>query len=351
MTDLDTFIAGLPKAELHMHIEGSLEPELMFDLARRNRIDIPFRNVEEVRAAYSFSNLQDFLDIYYQGADVLRTEEDFRDLALAYFDRAAGDMVTHSEIFFDPQTHTDRGIPFGVVMAGLLAGMAEAQARHGLTSKLILCFLRHLDEEAAFATLREAEPWLDRIEAVGLDSSELGHPPEKFARVFRAAAERGLKRVAHAGEEGPPDYVWQALDVLEVDRLDHGNRALEDPRLVERLASERMTLTVCPLSNHKLCVVPDLAAHPIDRMLAAGLRATINSDDPAYFGGYVNDNYRAVAAALGRDSLAVLARNSFEGSFLNEGEKATQLQRLDAYVTETQPSPPRHASEGWHPSG
>ncbi|HEX9964725.1 MAG TPA: adenosine deaminase [Allosphingosinicella sp.] len=346
MTDLDTFIAGLPKAELHMHIEGSLEPELMFELARRNRVEIPFRSVEEVRAAYSFSNLQDFLDIYYQGADVLRGEEDFRDLALAYFDRAAADSVTHSEIFFDPQTHTDRGVPFGVVMAGLLAGMDEARERHGLSSKLILCFLRHLDEEAAFATLGEAEPWLDRIEAVGLDSSELGHPPEKFARVFRAASERGLKRVAHAGEEGPPDYVWQALDILEVDRLDHGNRSLEDPKLVERLAREGMTLTVCPLSNHKLCVVPDLAAHPIDQMLAAGLRATINSDDPAYFGGYVNDNYRAVAGALGREALATLARNSFEGSFLGEAEKGAQIERLEAYV-----AAPRHASEGWHPSG
>lgn len=340
MTDLDTFIAGLPKAELHMHIEGSLEPELMFELARRNRVEIPFGSVEAVRAAYSFSNLQDFLDIYYQGADVLRAEEDFRDLAAAYFDRAAADNVTHSEIFFDPQTHTARGIPFGVVMAGLLAGMDEARERHGLTSKLILCFLRHLDETEAFATLREAEPWLDRIEAVGLDSSELGHPPEKFARVFRAAAERGLKRVAHAGEEGPPDYVWQALDVLQVDRLDHGNRSLEDKALVERLAREGMTLTVCPLSNHKLCVVPDLAAHPIDRMLAAGLRATINSDDPAYFGGYVNDNYRAVAGSrgLGREALATLARNSFEGSFLGEAEKAAQIARLDAYVS-AHPSP------------
>jgi adenine deaminase len=339
MTDLSAFIAGLPKAELHMHIEGSLEPELMFELARRNRVEIPFRSVEEVRSAYSFSNLQDFLDIYYQGAEVLRSEEDFRDLALAYFDRAAADSVTHSEIFFDPQTHTDRGIPFGIAVTGLLAGMDEARERHGLSSKLILCFLRHLDEEAAFATLREAEPWLDRIEAVGLDSSELGHPPEKFARVFRAAGERGLKRVAHAGEEGPPDYVWQALDILEIDRLDHGNRSLEDPRLVERLALERMTLTVCPLSNHKLCVVSDLAAHPIDRMLAAGLRATINSDDPAYFGGYVNDNYRAVAGSLGRDALATLARNSFEGSFLGEAEKAAQIAKLDAYVRSAQPSP------------
>jgi adenine deaminase len=336
MTDLDAFIARLPKAELHMHIEGSLEPELMFELARRNRVGIPFRSVEEVRAAYSFANLQDFLDIYYQGAEVLRTEEDFRDLAAAYFDRAAADSVTHAEIFFDPQTHTDRDIPFAVAAEGLLAGMAEARERHGLSSKLILCFLRHLDEESAFATLSEAEPWLDRIEAVGLDSSELGHPPEKFARVFAAAAERGLKRVAHAGEEGPPDYVRQALDLLHIDRLDHGNRSLEDPELVERLVREQMTLTVCPLSNLKLCVVGDMADHPIDRMLREGLRATINSDDPAYFGGYINDNYRAAAAARGldRDQLATLARNSFEGSFLGEDEKIAQIERLDAYVAE-----------------
>jgi adenosine deaminase len=296
--------------------------------------EIPFASVEEVRAAYSFSNLQDFLDIYYQGAAVLRTEEDFRDLAAAYFDRAAADNVFHSEIFFDPQTHTDRGTAFDTVMEGLLAGMDEARARHGISSKLILCFLRHLDEEQAFATLREAEPWLDRIEAVGLDSSELGHPPEKFARVFAAAAERGLKRVAHAGEEGPPDYVRQALDVLHIDRLDHGNRSLEDPDLVARLAREQMTLTVCPLSNLKLCVVRDLADHPIDRMLDVGLTATVNSDDPAYFGGYVNDNYRAVAKArgLGHEALATLARNSFLGAFLDEAERATYLADVDAYV-------------------
>jgi len=339
MTDLDPFIAGLPKAELHIHIEGSLEPELMFALARRNGVEIPFRSVEEVRAAYSFSNLQDFLDIYYKGADVLRTEEDFRDLAAAYFDRGAADCVTHAEIFFDPQTHTDRGISFDTVIRGLLAGMDEARERHGLTSKLILCFLRHLDEEAAFATLKEAEPWLDRIEAVGLDSSEVGHPPSKFARVFAAAAERGLKRVAHAGEEGPPDYVLEALDILHVDRLDHGNRSLEDPALVDRLVRERMTLTVCPLSNLKLCGVGDMAEHPLDRMLALGLRATVNSDDPAYFGGYVNDNYRAVAAArgLGREQLATLARNSFLGSFLGEEEKAAQIARLEAYLSPLSP--------------
>jgi adenosine deaminase len=334
MTDLAAFIAGLPKAELHMHIEGSLEPELMFALAKRNNVAIPFKSVEEVRAAYSFSNLQDFLDIYYQGANVLQTREDFRDLAAAYFDRAAADCVVHSEIFFDPQTHTDRGIPFETAVEGLLAGMDEAKAKHGITSKLILCFLRHLSEEAAFETLEQAEPWLDRIEAVGLDSSELGHPPSKFARVFARAAELGLKRVAHAGEEGPADYVWEALDLLRIDRLDHGNRSLDDPALVKRLAAEQMTLTVCPLSNLKLCVVPTMDVHPVDRMLAAGLRVTLNSDDPAYFGGYVNDNFRAAAEArgLGRDELVALARNSFLGSFLPKDEVARHIARVEAYA-------------------
>lgn len=334
MRDLDAFISALPKAELHLHIEGSLEPELMFALAKRNRVAIPFDSVEAVRAAYSFSRLQDFLDIYYAGADVLRTEQDFYDLADAYFARAAADGVVHAEIFFDPQTHTDRGIPFQVAADGLLAAMRDAEATRGLTSKLILCFLRHLDEDAAFATLDAAEPWLDRIEGVGLDSSELGHPPEKFARVFAAAGDLGLKRVAHAGEEGPPDYVWQALDLLNIDRLDHGNRSLEDPALVRRLVDQGITLTVCPLSNLKLCVVDDMANHPLDRMLAAGLNATVNSDDPAYFGGYVADNYRAVAAArgLGKAELATLARNSFAGSFLDEASKTAHLARLDAFV-------------------
>jgi adenosine deaminase len=334
VTDLDAFIAGLPKAELHMHIEGSLEPELMFALAERNGVAIPFDSVEAVRAAYSFSNLQDFLDMVYQGANVLRTEQDFQDLATAYFDRVAADGVVHAEIFFDPQAHTDRGITFDTVMKGLLAGMAEAEAKHGLTSKLILCILRHLDEDAALATLEMARPWLDQIEGVGLDSSELGHPPSKFARVFAAARDLGLKLVAHAGEEGPPGYVHEALDVLHIDRLDHGNRSLEDAALTRRLANEQMTLTVCPLSNVRLCNVASIDEHPIDRMLALGLRATINSDDPAYFGGYINDNFRAAAAgrSLGRDQLATLARNSFLGSFLDEAAKARHLARLEAYV-------------------
>ena len=328
------FITALPKAELHLHIEGSLEPELMFALAARNGVAIPYASVEEVRAAYAFSNLQDFLDIYYAGADVLRTRADFHDLAAAYFDRAAADGVVHAEIMFDPQTHTARGIPFVEVIEGLLSAMAQAQARHGITSALIMSFLRHLSEEEAFATLEEATPWLDRITAVGLDSSEVGHPPEKFARVFAAARGRGLKLVAHAGEEGPPEYVRQALDVLAVDRIDHGNRSLEDPALVERLAREGMTLTVCPLSNLKLCVVDRIEDHPIDAMLAQGLRATINSDDPAYFGGYVADNYRAVAAArrLDRAALATLARNSFTGSFLPADAVAAHVARVDAMV-------------------
>ncbi len=332
MTAQNDFIAGLPKAELHIHIEGSLEPEMMFALARRNGIDLPFADVEAVRAAYDFSRLQDFLDLYYQGAAVLLTKQDFHDLALAYFDRAAADGVVHAEIFFDPQTHMDRGVAFGTVAEGLLAAMAEAEARHGLTSRLIMCFLRHLPEAAAFETLKEAGPWLDRIAAVGLDSSEVGNPPEKFARVFAAAAALGLKRVAHAGEEGPPAYVTGALDLLHVDRLDHGNRALEDPALTRRLARDDMTLTVCPLSNLKLCVVGDLRDHPIARMLRTGLRATVNSDDPAYFGGYINDNYRAVAPLLTRAEIVTLARNSFLGSFLPAEDIRRHVAAVDAYA-------------------
>jgi adenosine deaminase len=334
MTDLAHFVRGLPKAELHLHIEGSLEPELLVALAERNGVAIPFKTVEEVRAAYSFTRLQDFLDIYYQGANVLREERDFHDLAAAYFDRAAADGVVHAEIFFDPQTHTDRGIAFATVIEGLLSAMAGAETKHGMTSKLILCFLRHLDEDAAFATLAAAEPWLDRIAGVGLDSSEVGHPPENFARVFARARDMGLKIVAHAGEEGPPDYVRQALDILKIDRLDHGNRSLEDPVLTAHLARTGMTLTVCPLSNLKLCVVDNMSAHPIDRMLRLGLRATVNSDDPAYFGGYIADNYLAAAQARGltRDDLVTLARNSFLGSFLDDEAVAAHCARLDAYV-------------------
>ena len=336
-TPLSPLIAALPKAELHLHIEGSLEPELMFALARRNNVAIPYGSVEEVRAAYQFSRLQDFLDIYYAGADVLRTEEDFHDLATAYFERAAADTLTHAELFFDPQTHTERGIPLDVVMRGLLSGMAQARARHGITSGLILCFLRHLSEEAALETLAQAEPWVDHLMGVGLDSSEVGHPPAKFARVFARAGELGLKRVAHAGEEGPPAYVHEALDLLNIDRLDHGNRAMEDPALVRRLAASGMALTVCPLSNLKLCVVDDMAQHPIPAMLEAGLVATVNSDDPAYFGGYVNDNFRALDAAglLTREGLIQLVRNSFTGSFLSDEEKNRNLKNIDKIIQQT----------------
>lgn len=330
--DRARFIAALPKAELHLHIEGSLEPELMFELAQRNDVAIPFSSVDEVRAAYAFSNLQDFLDIYYQGMGVLHTERDFYDLTAAYLARAHADNVRHAEIFFDPQGHMVRGVAFETVIHGITRALGDAQARYGMTSKLIMCFLRHLSEAEADATLDEALPWLDRIDGVGLDSSEIGHPPSKFARVFARARDLGLKVVAHAGEEGPPDYVREALDMLKVDRIDHGNRSLEDPALVARLAEEGITLTVCPLSNLKLCVVADMTAHPLKAMLDAGLLATVNSDDPSYFGGYVNANYRAVADALdlSRADLVTLARNSFTGSFLGDADKAEQLAAIDA---------------------
>jgi adenosine deaminase len=334
MTDLNAFIDGLPKAELHLHIEGSLEPELMFALAERNGVAIPFDSVEAVRAAYDFSNLQDFLDIYYAGANVLLTRQDFEDLAFAYFQRAAADTVRHAEIFFDPQTHTDRGVPFGVVVEGLIAGMDRARAELGVTSGLILSFLRHLSEEAAFATLEMARPYLHHFVGVGLDSSEVGHPPSKFQRVFAAARDLGLKLCAHAGEEGPPAYVWEALDLLRIDRMDHGNRSMEDPALVRRIVAEGMTLTVCPLSNHRLCVVDDLKDHPVPEMLRQGIGVTLNSDDPAYFGGYVNENYRQLAAAVGltREQLTLMAKNSFAGSFLSEADKAARIAEVEAYA-------------------
>lgn len=325
------FISVLPKAELHLHIEGSLEPEMMFALAQRNGVKLAFSSIEAIRAAYDFSNLQDFLDIYYQGMAVLRCEQDFFDLTAAYLNRAAADGVRHVEIFFDPQGHTVRGVAFASVVGGIARALAEADQR-GITSRLIMCFLRHLPESEADATLDEALPYLAQIQGVGLDSSELGHPPEKFARVFARARSLGLKTVAHAGEEGPPEYVWQALDVLKVDRIDHGNRALEDTALVERIANDGLTLTVCPLSNLKLCVVDDLASHPLRRMLAAGLQATVNSDDPAYFGGYVNANFIAVADALdlNRAEIISLARNSFTGSFLSAADQAQHLAAIDA---------------------
>jgi len=334
MTDIEAFIAGLPKAELHMHLEGSLEPELMVTLARRNRIEISYAGPEEARKAYQFTRLQDFLDLYYRGMSVLRTEPDFYDLTWAYLQRVARDNALHVELFFDPQGHTERGIPMAVVMQGITKALEDGERKLGISHRLILCFLRHLSEEEGFKALEGALPWRDRITGVGLDSSELGHPPSKFERLFRKAGELGFLKVAHAGEEGPPDYVYQALDLLGIHRLDHGNRSLEDAALVERLRREQMTLTVCPLSNLKLKVVKRLEDHPLRRMLQAGLRATINSDDPAYFGGYLGDNYRAIQRALGftREELTTLARNSFLGSFMTEAEKAAALAKLDRYA-------------------
>lgn len=336
MTDTDwrdAYIARLPKAELHLHIEGSLEPEMLFDLAQRNQVQIPFASVEDIRKAYRFSNLQDFLDIYYQGMSVLLKPQDFYDLTWAYLERAHDDHVRHVETFFDPQGHTERGVAFADVITGISDALADGEKQWGISSRLILCFLRHLDEASAQATLDEALPFLDRIAGVGLDSSEMGHPPSKFANVFARARSLGLKLVAHAGEEGPPEYVHEALDILNVDRIDHGNRALEDAALVSRLAGEGMTLTVCPLSNLKLCVIDDIADSPVRRMLDAGIKATVHSDDPAYFGGYVNDNFRAVAHALdlSRDQLRQLAVNSFTGSFLPPEAVAHLVAEIDQY--------------------
>ena len=332
MTGIADFVARLPKAELHLHIEGTFEPELMFAIARRNSIAFPWQSVEEVRAAYAFSNLQDFLDIYYAGAGVLIEARDFRDLTLAYLTRAHAQNVRHAEIFFDPQTHTERGVPFDTVVDGIGRALDEARDRLGLTSRLIMCFLRHLDEAAAFETLEAAMAHRGRIVAVGLDSSERGHPPGKFREVFRAAREAGFLAVAHAGEEGPPEYVRESLDVLGVVRIDHGNAALEDPELVADLVRRRVPLTVCPLSNLALRVVGDMREHPLRRMLELGLCATVNSDDPAYFGGYINENYVAAAQALDltRGDLVRLARNSFEASFLDADAKAAHLAELGA---------------------
>jgi adenosine deaminase len=312
---LNGLITELPKAELHLHIEGTLEPEMMLELATRNGMELPFPNVEAVRAAYQFTDLQSFLDIYYLGAAVLRTEDDFADLMAGYLERAIADGVTRAEMFFDPQAHTDRGVPFGTVVDGFARARRDYADR--IDTDLILCFLRHLPEESALATLAMAESHLDQIIAVGLDSSEIGHPPENFARVFARARAMGLRAVAHAGEEGPPEYVWGALDALGAERIDHGVRALEDPNLVRRLVEEQIPLTVCPQSNLKLKVVSDLGEHPLKRMLDLGLNVSINSDDPAYFGAYIGDNYRHVARALGlgAEEITRLARNSIESSF------------------------------------
>ena len=316
-------IQALPKAELHVHIEGTFEPELMFAIAQRNQIQIPYQSVEEVKQAYNFHNLQSFLDIYYAGANVLVHEQDFYDLAWAYFEKCAEDRVVHTEMFFDPQTHTERGVEFATVIAGLKRACQDAQQKLGISSQLIMCFLRHLSEEKAFETLEQALPFKDEIIAVGLDSSEVGHPPAKFERVFAKAREAGFLIVAHAGEEGPPEYIWEALDLLKVNRIDHGVRSEEDKQLMARLIAEKMPLTVCPLSNLKLCVVNDMKEHNIRRLLQQGVHVTVNSDDPSYFGGYMNDNFLAVHTALNlsNDELKQLAINSFEASFIDSAEK------------------------------
>ncbi len=330
--DLEDYLRALPKAELHLHIEGTLEPELMFALAARNGVALPWASVEETRAAYAFSDLQSFLDLYYAGAAALLHEQDFYDLAMAYFARAAADGVVHAELFFDPQTHTARGVPFATVLDGLERACREARQRYGISSRLILCFLRHLSEADGFATLEQALPHLSRIHGVGLDSSERGHPPSKFARLFERCRELGLHLVAHAGEEGPPAYIVEALDLLGVERIDHGVRAAEDPALLARLAREQVPLTVCPLSNVRLCVFARLAEHNLKTLLDAGLKVTINSDDPAYFGGYVLENYRQTAEALGlsRAELARIARNSLEAAFVDDAERAPWLARLES---------------------
>jgi len=330
---LHALLRQMPKAELHMHVEGSLEPELIFELARRNGVALPYASVEALRAAYAFTDLQSFLDIYYAGASVLLKEEDFFEMAWAYFERAAADNVVHAEIFFDPQTHTDRGVAMETVIVGLAHACRRAHAELGISASLILCFLRHLSEDAALATLEQALPYRDQLIGVGLDSSERGHPPEKFARVFARCRELGLHVVAHAGEEGPPAYIWSALDVLRAERIDHGVRCLEDPALVRRLAAERVPLTVCPLSNVKLRVFDTMAGHSLPALLDAGLCVTLNSDDPAYFGGYVNDNFVAAFDALPQLGVAHaygLARNSFEASFAPFGDKARWQSELDA---------------------
>ena len=328
---LPDLLRAMPKAELHIHIEGSLEPELIFALARRNQVAIPYASVEALRQAYAFTNLQSFLDIYYAGASVLLVEQDFHDMAMAYFERAAADNVVHAELFFDPQTHTARGVDIGVVIQGLHRACQDARARWGIDASLILCFLRHLSEADALATLEQALPYRDLLIGVGLDSSELGHPPEKFAQVFARSRALGLHVVAHAGEEGPPAYIWSALDVLQAERIDHGVQAVHDSALVQRLAAERVPLTVCPLSNLKLCVFPDLAQHNLPQLLEAGLVATINSDDPAYFGGYMNENFLQTFAAtgMGAEQAYTLARNSFEASFTTPELRQAWVEQLD----------------------
>ena len=330
----DTLIRQMPKVELHVHLEGTFEPELMFAIAGRNGIALPYATVDEVRRAYRFTDLQSFLDIYYAAAGALRTAQDFYDLTWAYLERAHAAHVRHVEPFFDPQTHTDRGIPFETVLDGITGALADARRRFGISSQLILCFLRHLSADAAMRTLEQALPFRDRIGGVGLDSSEAGYPPANFVKVFERARSAGLRAVAHAGEEGPPEYMWQALTQLDVSRIDHGVRCLDDPRLVERLVADRVPLTVCPLSNVRLRVFETLADHPIKQMLDRGLCASLHSDDPAYFGGYITDNYLSVARefSLSTSEIATLARNAIHSAFLDADGQQALLAELDATI-------------------
>jgi adenosine deaminase len=331
---LAIFIEKIPKAELHVHIEGTFEPELMFEIAKRNRIEIPYKSVDEIRDAYEFSNLQDFLDIYYAGAGVLQTEQDFYDLTWHYLKRCQEQNVVHTEIFFDPQTHTERGIHFDTVVTGITNALKEGKEKWGIESQLIMCFLRHLDENSAVDTLESALKHKDKIIGVGLDSSEVGHPPSKFQHVFEKARNEGFITVANAGEEGPAEYIWEALEILKVSRVDHGNNSLNDPKLIQVLAEKRIPLTVCPLSNFKLHVVPNLDLHPIRRMLELGLCATINSDDPAYFGGYMTENYLALEKhlKLTKDEIVTLTKNAFEASFISSEKKQMLLEEVDQFA-------------------
>ena len=331
---IEKLIRGIPKAELHLHIEGSLEPLMMFELANRNGIDIPYSSVEDIRSAYQFNDLQSFLDIYYTGAEVLQKSEDFFDLTWAYLNRMYSENVRHVEIFFDPQTHTDRGIPFRTVITGIHNALEAGREKYGITSFLILCFLRHLSEDASIETLEEALPYKDWIEGVGLDSSEIGFPPENFARVFSQAEEHGLRKVAHAGEEGPPEYIWSALDLLGVSRIDHGVRCTEDQELVERIVHEEIPLTVCPLSNIKLRVFNKMEEHNLKKMLNKGIRVTINSDDPAYFGGYINQNFIEVQKALklNQNEIIEIAKNGFRSSFLPQESINIHLDSIDEFA-------------------
>lgn len=330
------FIAGMPKAELHLHIEGSFEPELMFEIAKRNNVEIPYATVEEVKKAYNFNNLQEFLDIYYAGANVLLTEQDFFDLTWAYLTKVHSQNTKHVEVFFDPQTHTERGVPFGTAITGIYNALQKGKEELGISFHLIMSYLRHLSEESAFKTLEEAQPYKHMISGVGLDSSEVGNPPSKFERVFKKSMEEGFKVVAHAGEEGPAEYIWEALNLLAVDRIDHGNRCLSDDKLVAKLAEMKMPLTLCPLSNLELKVIQDLKDYPLVEMMNKGLLVTINSDDPAYFGGYMNENYWGIAdnLNLSKEQLIQLAKNGFTASWISEEEKEARHAELDAYFAQ-----------------